>query len=383
MIYLDNAATSWPKPESVYLAMDRFLREQGGNPGRGGHSMAMAARQEIETTRRLAARFFGVPEFKRIVFTLNCTDAINLGLKGLLKPGDHVITDAIGHNSLSRPLHKLENRGIISVTRISPDVEIGVVTSGQIEKAITPRTSLVAMTHASNVTGAIQPIPEHGRIASAYGIAFMVDAAQTAGKHPLDVVSSHIDLLACSGHKGLLGPPGTGLLYIGDAVQLDSLREGGTGTQSELEEQPDTLPDKYESGTSNSVGISGLGAGMKYLLQEGLDNIVAHEEILMGLLIDGLEQIPNVAVYAAPAGIEQMPVVSCIIDGYTAGEVGILLDQAFDIKVRSGLHCSPAAHKTLGTYPGGTVRFSPGCFTTQEDINRTIEAVQAIATARV
>ncbi|GAK57735.1 cysteine desulfurase family protein [Candidatus Vecturithrix granuli] len=190
---------------------------------------------------------------------------------------------------------------------------------------------MVVMTHASNVTGAIQPIAEYGHITRAYRLIFMVDAAQTAGKYPLNVVAENIDLLACSGHKGLFGPPGTGLLYIGDAVHLDSLREGGTGTQSELEEQPDTLPDKYESGTLNSVGISGLGAGIQYLVQEGLHNIAAREHALIDRLIKGLAQIPNVTLYIAPTGGEQAPVVSCTITGYTPGEVGALLDQAFDI----------------------------------------------------
>ncbi len=377
MIYLDNAATSWPKPESVYETMDEFLRTKGGNPGRGSHSLAVAAREIVEETRMLVARFINAPEMKRVIFTLNCTDALNLGLKGLLRPGDHVITSCIGHNSVVRPLRKLEHQGV-KITRLPPS-EAGVVSAQDIEEAITRETKLVVITHASNVTGVIQPIEEYGAIARKHKVIFMVDAAQTAGKYPIDVQAGNIDLLAFSGHKGLLGPPGTGVLYMGNRVTLDSLREGGTGSYSELEEQPTALPYRYECGTVNSIGISGLGAGLKYIFKEGLERIGAHGQSLIDRLIQGLSNIPGVILYTAKDRSKQAPVISLNIEGYESGEVGAILDQAFDIKVRTGLHCAPAAHKTLGTYPLGTVRLSPGYFNTMEEINLTVQALEKMA----
>jgi cysteine desulfurase family protein len=381
MIYLDNAATSWPKPEIVYRTMDDFLRTKGGNPGRGSNSMALAARETVEETRRLVARLINAPETNRVIFTLNCTDALNLGLKGLLKPGDHVITDSIGHNSLVRPLKKLEAHGV-KVTRLSPSPDTGVISAGDIETAITRATKLVAVTHASNVNGIIQPVEEYGSVARKHKIAFMVDAAQTAGKFPINVETSNIDLLAFSGHKGLFGPPGTGVLYLSNRVNLDSVREGGTGSFSEQEEQPDILPDKYESGTLNSVGISGLGAGLKFIFDEGLEKIAAHEKFLAAKLIAGLRNIPGVTLYLPKDLSRMVPVVSFNIKGYQPGEVGTILDQAFDIKVRAGLQCAPVAHKTLGTFPSGTVRISPGYLNVAEEIELTVKAVERIAGSR-
>jgi len=378
MIYLDNAATSWPKPESVYQTMDEFLRKKGGNPSRGSHSMAVAAMETVEETRMLVARLINAPEKERVIFTLNCTDALNLGLKGLLRPGDHVITSCIGHNSLVRPLKKLEQQGV-KITRLPPSSQDGVISAQDIEEAITKDTKLVVVTHASNVTGVIQPIEEYGVVARRHNLIFMVDAAQTAGKHPIDVEAGNIDLLAFSGHKALLGPPGTGVLYVGNRVDLDSLREGGTGSYSELEEQPITLPYRYESGTMNSIGISGLGAGLKYIFSEGLERMRAHEQYLMDRLIEGLSNIPGLTLYTAKNGPKQAPVISFNLRGYEPGEVGAILDEAFDIKVRTGLHCAPAAHKTLGTYPLGTVRLSPGYFNTVEEIELTLHALEKIA----
>ena len=382
MIYLDNAATSWPKPESVYQTMDGFLREKGGNPGRGGHSLAVAAGETVEETRRLVARLINAMERQRIIFTFNCTDALNLGLKGLLRAGDHVITSRIEHNSVVRPLAKLEQQGV-KITRLPPSVKTGVVPAQDIERAITRETKLVVITHASNVTGVIQPIEEYGRITRKHGMILMVDAAQTAGRYRIDVQTGNIDLLAFSGHKGLLGPPGTGVLYIGNQVNLGSLREGGTGSHSELEEQPLTLPYRYESGTVNSVGISGLGAGVKYILSETMDTIHTHDQYLADRLIEGLSHIPGVTLYAAKDRTKQAPVISFNIEGYGPGEAGVILDQTFDIKVRTGLHCAPAAHRTLGTYPSGTIRLSPGYFNTVKEIDFTLEAIEKIAGAGI
>ena len=381
MIYLDNAATSWPKPEIVYKTMDAFLRTKGGNPGRGSNSMALAARETVEETRRLVARLINVSETNRVIFTLNCTDALNLGLKGFLKPGDHVVTDCIGHNSLVRPLRKLERQGV-KVTGLPPSPDRGVVSPSDIEAAITRDTRLIVVTHASNVNGIIQPIEEYGAVARKHKIVFMVDAAQTAGKYPIDAAASNIDLLAFSGHKGLFGPPGTGVLFIGDRVELDTVREGGTGSFSEQEEQPEILPDKYESGTLNSAGIAGLGAGLKFIFDETLDKIIAHEKFLTDKLIAGLSDIPGVNLYL-PKDLSQMvPVVSFNVKGYQPGEAGTILDQAFDIKVRAGLQCAPAAHKTFGTFPSGIVRISPGYLNLAEEIELTVKAVERIAGSR-
>jgi len=381
MIYLDNAATSWPKPEIVYRTMDDFLRTKGGNPGRGSNSMALAARETVEETRRLVARLINARETNRVIFTFNCTDALNLGLKGLLKPGDHVITDSIGHNSLVRPLKKLEAHGV-KVTALSSSPDTGVVDARDIEAAITRSTKLIVVTHASNVNGMIQPIDEYGAVARKHKIAFMVDAAQTAGKHRIDATTSNIDLLAFSGHKGLFGPPGTGVLYISNRVDLDTIREGGTGSFSEQEEQPEVLPDKYESGTLNSAGIAGLGAGLKFIFDEGLDKIITHEKFLSEKLVAGLLSIPGVTLHL-PKDLSQMaPVVSFNVKGYQPGEVGTILDQAFDIKVRAGLQCAPSAHKTLGTFPSGTVRLSPGYLNMVKEIELTVEAVKRIAGSR-
>ncbi len=380
MIYLDNAATSFPKPESVYRAMDHYMRYTGGNPGHGSHSLAVAAQQAINETRMLVARLINAPYVDRVIFTLNCTQGLNLALKGLLKSGDHVITDRIGHNALVRPLRRLESQGI-SVTWLAPGPETGVISTRDLEAALTPRTKLIAITHGSNVTGTIQPVAEYGVIARKHGIPLLVDAAQTIGKFPLDVRSANISLLAFSGHKGLYGPQGTGVLYTGKDIELDTIFEGGTGTESDSEQQPVELPYRFESGTLNGVGICGLGAGIKFVTTEGIDRIRSHEVALAQLLIDGLKSVPQVTVY--PAGSpERGPVVSLNIAGYEPGEAGAILDQAFGIQVRTGLHCAPAAHRTVGTYPRGSLRFSPGYFNSETEIETAIQAVRNVAKAR-
>ena len=382
MIYLDNAATSWPKPESVYQTMDEFLRTKAGNPGRGGHSMAIAASETVEETRLLLARLINAADKDQVIFTLNCTDSLNIGLKGLLRPGDHMITSSLEHNSVARPLRKLEREGV-RATRLSPPSGGDFVSPRDVARAITRKTKLVVMNHTSNVTGVIQPIGEYGVIARQHNLIFMVDAAQTAGKYPLDVQANHIDLLAFSGHKGLFGPPGTGALYIGEWVKLDSMREGGTGSRSESEEQPTDLPDKFESGTVNCVGIAGLGAGLKFIFKEGVEKILAHEHSLANQLLEGLACISGVTVYKVKDKSRQAPVVSFNLEDSTPGEAGAILDQTFDIKVRTGLHCTPAAHRTLGTLPLGTIRLSPGYFNTAEEINFTLEAITKITRSEI
>jgi len=380
MIYLDNAATSWPKPEAVYQTMDTFLREKGANPGRSGYDMAVAAEKVMEETRVLLARLLNAADEKDIIFTLNCTDSLNLALKGLLKPGDHVITSSISHNSLTRPLRKLEHGGV-KVTRLLPCSEEGFVSPADIEQAIEPNTRLIAVTHASNVSGVIQPIGEFGEVAKRHDIVLLVDAAQTAGALPIDVQAANVDLLAVTGHKGLLGPPGTGGLYISKRVELGTLKEGGTGTVSESEEQPSGRPHMYESGTPNTVGIAGLGAGLRYLMSRTLADIQMHKKTLVDRLLDGLAAIAGVTVYGPRDRTRRLSVVPFNIEGWSPDEVGAVLDQAFDIKVRTGLHCAPAAHKVLGTYPHGTVRVSVGCFNALAEIDFLLEALAKIAGA--
>jgi len=378
MIYLDNAATSWPKPEVVYQTMDKFLREKGGNPGHGSHSLAEAARQTVDETRMLTARFINAPNVERVIFTLNCTDSINMGLKGLLKPGDHVIISSLEHNAVIRPLAKLKRQGI-TITRVPVSDASGIIPAEDIEKAINPKTRLILINHASNVNGCIQPIEEYGLIARKHNLIFMVDAAQSAGHIPIDVRAANIDLLAFSAHKGMLGPPGVGVLYVGPRVNLDTMREGGTGSFSESEDQPDHMPHKFESGTLNTVGIAGLGAGLKYIQETGQDKISAHEYMLINILKEELLQVQGVTVFTAKDETMQVPVLSFNVHGFTPGEVGTILDQVFDIKMRAGLHCSPEAHKSLGTFPSGTVRVSPGYFNTCEEIEITIQSIRRIA----
>jgi cysteine desulfurase family protein len=378
MPYLDNAATSWPKPESVYQAVDRFMRESAANPGRSGHRMAVASSKAVEEARVLLAALFNSPDHKRIVFTLNCTDGLNMALKGLLKPGDHVIADTMSHNSLVRPLNRLARQGV-KVTFVPPDPERGVLSLGVLKHALKNETRLLAITHASNVHGAVQPLRECGLFAKQHGIAFLVDAAQTAGVFDIDVQADNIDLLAFPGHKSLLGPMGTGGLYVGPNVELESAREGGTGFASEEEEQPDELPYRLESGTHNAPGIAGLAAGVKYVQERGLEEIRNHEGRLIAQLVGELRRIPGARVYAAPEDAEQASVVSFNLEGWEPGEMAATLDQAFDIQTRSGLHCAPSVHKVLCTFPRGTVRLSAGCFNTDKDIEHTLNAIKQVA----
>ena len=381
MIYLDNAATSWPKPEIVYRTLDSFLREKGGNAGHGSHSLAVAAQQTIDETRLLTARFIGAPEVERVIFTLNCTDSLNLAMKGILKSGDHVITSSLEHNAVMRPLTKLATQGV-KVSRIPISLENWVTSAQEIEKAITNETRMLIMIHASNVTGLVQPITQYGELARKHKLLFLVDAAQSAGHLPIDVVKDNIDLLAFSAHKGPFGPPGVGVLYIGPRAEPDTLREGGTGTSSESEIQPQIWPSKYEAGTLNSLGIAGLGSGLKFINATGLPQIQQHNERLMSDLKKGLTTVPGIVLYLPDGPYQQTSVISFNLDGYDPGEVGVILDQAFDIKVRTGLHCAPQVHRSLGTFPKGTIRLSPGFFNTERDIQETLEAIRKIAASK-
>jgi len=378
-IYLDNAATSWPKPAAVDEAVISAIRDYGGNPGRSGHRMSLAAGRLIREARELTASLFNIPDPNRVIFTLNATEALNLALKGFLNPGDHVITTSLEHNSILRPLQVLSTQGV-EVTRLSASLEKGLA-AADVAAAVNSNTKLIILTHASNVTGTINPVQEIGELAAQRQICLLVDAAQTAGLFPIDVRRMNIGMLAFAGHKSLLGPQGVGGLYISEGLDLQPLKEGGTGSHSESPLQPLLLPDRYESGTPNTPGIAGLAAGIKYLLREGLVKLYHQESGLMERLQTGLLTIPGVSIYGPPLGVVKAPVISFNIQGLEASEVVAVLDQSFSIASRSGLHCAPEVCRSLGLLKVGTVRLSLGCFNTIKEIDFCLEAVSKIASA--
>lgn len=376
-IYFDNAATSWPKPEEVYRAVDDCLRNYGANPGRGGHRLSLQAGRMVLETRECLAFLFNVPDSSRLVFTANVTEAINLALKGLLNPGDHVVITSMEHNAVVRPLWGLKaTRVEVTVVNCSPE---GHLEPEAVERALRPNTRLVCVNHASNVVGTIQPIGEVGKITARHGVLFLVDCAQTAGVLPLDVQKMGIDLLAFTGHKGLLGPTGTGGLYIREGIELRPLKEGGTGSRSEMLTQPEEMPDRYESGTLNTTGLAGLGAGVKFILKEGLEKILQHERELTAQIIEGLRGIKGVVLYGPRRVEERTAVVSFNLKDQEASQVSFALDQVFNIATRAGLHCAPLAHQTIGTLEMGTVRVSPGYFNTTKEVEHFLSAVHYLA----
>lgn len=376
MIYLDNAATSWPKPEEVYTVMERFLREAGANPGRAGHRMAREAERVILETRTRLARFFGAPVPERVAFTLNATDSLNIALKGLLKPGDHVITSCLEHNSVARPLNRLAALGV-EVTRVAND-SVGLIDPEAVRRSIKRNTRLIVINHASNVLGTVQPIGELGRIAKENGLLLVVDAAQSAGHLPIDVEKDGIDILACSGHKGLLGPPGVGILVLKDEIPVSPWREGGTGSRSESPVQPEAYPYRLESGTPNTVGIAALGAGVAFIEKVGLAQIRAHEDMLVNRLLEGLRSISGVKIYGPADASLRTGIVSFNLAGWEPVDAGAVLDHVYGIAARTGLHCAPWAHEAIGTFPAGCIRFSTGYFNTVEEIDQAVAAVREL-----
>jgi cysteine desulfurase family protein len=377
MIYLDNAATSFPKPEAVYQALDRFARQSLANPGRAGHKMALAAERALDDARHLLNQLFHGEAPERFVFTLNCTDALNMALKGVLAEGDHVITTDLEHNSVSRPLRRMEIDGRIALTRVRADGG-GTIDPDDVRQAVTPRTRLIALTHASNVLGTVQPVADVGAIARERGLLFLVDAAQTAGVVPIDVQAMHIDLLAFPGHKSLLGPTGTGALYAGPRAAVRAWREGGTGGDSSSETQPGHLPYFLEGGTPNVLGVAGLTEGVKYVVGQGIDRIREHEVALTERLWRRLDEIGGFEVFGQRDPARRVGTLSFRSPALPAAELGGILDGAFDIAVRPGLHCAPYIHRSLGTHPEGTVRVSPGPFNTAEGIDRLARALAEV-----
>ena len=376
-IYLDHAATSYPKPQEVVEAVRAFLTEQGASAGRGAYREAHQAKKVLDETRDLFARFINAPDPNRVVFTLNATDALNLALKGLLKPGDHVVTSSLEHNSVARPLAALKERSGIQFTRVKVGLN-GEMDGQEFERALSPKTRLIAFVHGSNVSGTLTPIQEIGERARKHGIPFLVDAAQTAGSYPLDVEALKIDLLACPGHKGLLGPLGTGVLWVRPSLDLETLREGGTGSFSEEARQPTTWPDLHESGSHNQAGLAGLNAALKHLQDVGVDKIRRHKEALLEQLLQGLSSFKKIRIIAPRELRNNAGVVSLQFEGLDPEAVASRLDEEFRIQVRPGLHCAPWAHESFETHPSGTVRFSVGFPNSFQDIDAALDALRAV-----
>ncbi len=376
MIYFDNAASSWPKPGGVTKAMENYLNDFSANPGRSGHKLARQAGNVVLGTRQRLAALINSPSSERIVFTLNATEALNTAILGSVETQDHVITTTMEHNSVLRPLNYAAKQGV--------EVEIitcnrnGLVDPDKIRSAIKQNTKLIAVGHASNVTGSIQPIEEIGEIARGADIPFLLDAAQTAGAVPIDVQKQNVSLLAITGHKSLLGPQGTGALYVADGLTVNPLKYGGTGSYSELEEQPFEFPDYLESGTLNGVGIAGLGAALSYIEERGLSEIINYKKNLVYQLINGLKGINNIQIYGHVNGVETVPVVSFSVSGCDSSEIAFILDSVYDMAVRPGLHCAPLAHKTIGTFPEGTIRVSLSVFNTKDEVAAFISAIKEI-----
>lgn len=379
MIYLDHAATSWPKPREVIEAMADFLEQAGGNPGRAGHRLSIDAGRIVYNVRETLAEFFNASDPLRIIFTTNATHAINLCLYGILRPGDHVVTSSMEHNAVMRPLRDLESKGIhLSVV---PCNKNGSMDPYAVAQAMCPSTRIVAVTHASNVTGTILPIAEIADTAHKSGAFMLVDAAQTAGVLPIDVQAMNIDLLAFTGHKGLQGPQGTGGLVIGNSVrvnEIEPLWRGGTGSRSAFEIQPEELPDKFESGTVNGPGIAGLGAGVRHIMKRGIKAIRAQEMDLTQQMVDGIKSLDGVTVHGPADAARRTSIVSFTAEGHRVSEIGLRLDEEFGILSRVGLHCAPAAHRTIGTFPEGTVRLALGLHTTQAEVASVIDAAKKI-----
>ncbi|MFH1113394.1 MAG: aminotransferase class V-fold PLP-dependent enzyme [Pseudomonadota bacterium] len=399
-IYMDNAATSFPKPPQVIEAMVHFMRDIGANPGRSGYDRSQEASEVVEGTREKLALLFNVPDPRRIVFTLNATEALNIVINGFLNPGDHVVITEMEHNSVIRPVRYLEREGIITVT-VAPCDRMGILDVEALKRVLRPNTALIALNHASNVCGTLQDV--HAVRDAAGGIPLLVDAAQTAGAIPIDVQAMGIDFLAFAGHKGLYGPQGTGGLYVREGLSVRPLKRGGTGSVSESQEQPEFFPDALESGTRNNVGIAGLSAGIDFILSVGPEAIRQHEIELLGAFIRGLSAVPGVVLYGPLKPEIQVPILSVTFDGALPDglrvsfggcggrsipaafesvhpeEAGTMLRTTYDIAVRTGLHCAPLAHRALGSLPDGTVRFSLGYFNTLDEVDVAVGAIKTIA----
>ncbi len=383
--YLDNAATSWPKPPDVARAMADFLARDAANPGRAGHRMAIAAEKMLDRVRKEVSDFIGGADPHWLIFTLNCTDALNIAFKSFLRSGDHVISSMLEHNSVSRPLQSMADSGFITLTRVGFSPETGLIDPDEIRGAITARTRLIALSHAGNVLGTIQPAAAVGKIARDHGVKFLLDVAQTIGVVSIHIQHDQIDFLAFPGHKSLLGPTGTGGLYVNKTVEIEALlafREGGTGGDSATPVQPRLMPYLLEGGTPNTVGVAGLGAALDYVKKHDPAATLAHERQMVQHFISGVADISALTIYG-PSGRDgsanRVGTVSFNLAGYSPQELGGILDETFSIAVRPGLHCAPYAHRVIGTFPDGAVRMSPGHFNTVADIDTLIAALHEVA----
>jgi cysteine desulfurase family protein len=374
MLYCDNAATSFPKPPEVYVAANDYMRVVGASAGRGAHASALAASRTIFDTRESLAALFGVPDSRRIVFTLNATEALNLAILGTLKRGERALVSSMEHNSVMRPLRFLRSERGVAADIVPCDAR-GEFDLAAWEAALRKRPALAIVNHGSNVIGSIAPLEALGALCQKYGVRFLVDAAQTAGIVAIDVERAHIDFLAFSGHKGLFGLQGTGGLYIRNGIDPQPLKFGGTGSDSDSEEQPLFLPDRYESGTQNGPGLAALGAGVAFVAKKGTTAIFEHGSRLSAMLLDGLRTLPRVRVYGPQTPSAMLPTVSVTIDGIDSAAVSQRLGDEYAIAVRVGLHCAPHAHRTIGAFPQGTVRISFGFFNTRDDVALVIEAI--------
>ncbi|MUT68391.1 aminotransferase class V-fold PLP-dependent enzyme [Paenibacillus sp. NEAU-GSW1] len=376
-IYLDHAATSWPKPQVVIEAVQHAMIHDSANPGRGSHQMAVRASRVLFDTRKQLSKLFRIKNPNDIAFAANTTAALNMAIKGYVKPGDHVISTSVEHNSVRRPLEFLKQTIGIEVTYVDTD-ENGVMAVDQIAAAITARTTLLIVNHSSNLLGSIMPLASIGELARSKGVKLLVDAAQSAGILELDVEGMGIDMLAFPGHKGLLGPQGTGGLYIHPNVDLVPQLHGGTGSQSEAPEQPSVRPDRYEAGTQNTPGLAGLKAGVQFVLNETVKNIHTKEWSLTQRMMEGLLAIDGVKVLGPKLGEERTGIVSLVAEGIDPSEMSYILDQHYNIAVRAGYHCTPLAHVRAGTMQTGAVRASVGCFTTEAEADALVDAVREI-----
>lgn len=378
LIYLDNGATSFPKPEEVYAFMDSFYRTFGVNPGRSGYDLCLEAAAVVDGTRRQLAALFNGSDPNRLCFGYNSTDALNLIIYGLLRPGDHAITTSLEHNSVLRPLWHLSRDGV-EVDYVPFD-GAGFVDPDEVRRRFRPNTRLVIVNHASNVIGTVQPVGAIGRFCREAGIPFAIDASQSAGKVPIDVEAQCLDAIAFTGHKSLLGPTGIGGLYVREGIDIRQTRAGGTGVRSAERAHLEEYPYRLEYGTPNVAGIAGLHAGLKWIEAQGMESIHEQEMRLARMLRDGLAGIPGVILYCLEDLTDHIAVLAFNVQGMDAGDVGTMLDVDYDIACRTGLHCAPLVHEQMGTAQiRGAVRFGIGPFNTEEHISAAIEAVREIA----
>ena len=382
---MDNSATSFPKPSTVIEAMVRFATECGASAGRGAYAEAKACERILATCREGIAELIHAEAPQRVVFTLNCSEALAIAIRGLLNTaprGTHAIATAMEHNSVLRPYHALKEQIGLEPEFVPCDPATGLVDPDDIRRAIRPSTKLICCVHVSNVTGTMQPIDEVAAVAREAGVPCVIDSAQAAGHVPIDVQALGADFVTFPGHKGLLGPLGTGVLYIRPGVEerLATMKEGGTGTISEQPVQPRTMPDKYEIGSHNAIGIAGLGEGVAWLLRRGVDTIRRHDEKLCKLFLERTDGVEHLTVYGPRRLEHRAGVFSVNVDGFDKpGDLASALEEDFGLLTRPGVHCAPLAHMTIGTHPTGTVRFSFGPFTTETDVRRAAEALAKIA----